>query len=86
MRGFRLLLGAAAVIVAGSLSATALPTDGGRLAGIDADHSSMVTQARSSRSSRRCFNSCIRGKRYRSCQVQDDKSGCCSQRCDRRRR
>ena len=85
MRGFRLLLGAAVVIVAGSLSASALPTDGGRLAGIEADHSSMVTQARSRRSSRRCFNSCVRGKRYRSCQVQDDKSGCCSQRCDRGR-
>jgi hypothetical protein len=45
----------------------------------------MVIQARSRQSSRRCFNSCIRGKRYRSCQVQDDKSGCCSQRCDRGR-
>jgi hypothetical protein len=82
MRGFRLLLGAAVVIVAGSLNASALPTDGGRLAGIEADQSSMVTLARSSR---RCFNSCIRGHRYRSCQVQDDKSGCCSQRCHRRR-
>jgi hypothetical protein len=80
-----MLLAAAAVIAAGSLSASALPTDSGRLAGIEADQASMVTQARSARSSRRCFNRCVRGKRHRICQQQDDKTGCCSQRCDRSR-
>lgn len=83
MTGLRMVLAAAAVIVAGSLSASALPTNGARPAGFEGDQSSLITQTRSSRAARRCFNRCVRGKRHRTCQQQEDKQGCCSQRCGR---
>jgi hypothetical protein len=82
---FRLLLVAAAITAAGALSASALPTDAGRLAGIQADQSSLVIDARSNRSSARCFNRCMKGKR-RSCRPAESRAECCSAACNRRRR
>ena len=78
MTGFRLLLAGAALVVFGSLSASALPAPGGRLV-IEADRMSTVVPARSSRSAR-CFRRCIAGGR-RSCRYADSVEACCSARC-----
>jgi hypothetical protein len=84
MTGFRLLLAAAALVVAGSLGASALPADAGRVAAINAEHSSSVIPVRSRRSAW-CFRRCIAGGRP-SCRYADSIEACCSNRCDRRRR
>lgn len=83
MLRLKLLLAAAAVVLAGSLSASALPVDA-RLAGITADQSSIVTQARSRRSSR-CFRRCLAGGRL-SCRRADSVEGCCRAACSHPRR
>ena len=79
MTGFRLLLAGAVFVVAGAMSASALPAAGGPMAGIAAEHKSTVTPVRSSRSAR-CFRRCIAGGR-RSCRYAESVEACCSARC-----
>ena len=79
MTGFRLLLAGAALLLAGSLGANALPSAGGPLAGMEAAHMSTVTPARSSRSVR-CYRRCLIGGR-RACRYADSVEACCSARC-----
>ena len=83
MKNLRIALAAAALVVFGSFGAQALPASGARQAATGLEVLSPVEQVQGSG---RCFNRCIRGKRYRSCQKQEDKPGCCSQRCSGRRR
>jgi hypothetical protein len=79
MTQFRLLLAGAALVVLGSLSASALPAAGGRLLAIEADHASAVVPVRTKRSAR-CFRRCIAGGR-RACRYADSVEACCSARC-----
>ena len=84
MMRLKVLLAAAVVVMAGALSARALPVDGARLAGVTADQSSIVTQTRSRRSAR-CFRRCVAGGRP-ACRRADSIEACCSAACTPRRR
>jgi hypothetical protein len=79
MRGFWLLLTGAALLVAGSLGASALPAGGGSLAGIEAGLASQVVPAQSRRTLR-CYRRCIVGGR-RACRRADSVEACCRRRC-----
>ena len=79
MRGFRLLLAGAALLVAGSLGADALPATGGPLGGLEASRMSEILPARSTRTTR-CFRRCIAGGRL-SCRRADSVEACCRVRC-----
>jgi hypothetical protein len=78
MRGFRLLLAGAALLVAGSLGADALPA-GGPLAGLDVGRATDIVPVQSRRTAR-CFRRCIVGGRL-SCRRADSVEACCRARC-----
>jgi hypothetical protein len=79
MRGFRLLLAGAALLVAGSLGADALPAGANPLAGLETGHKSEIVPVRTRRSTR-CFRRCVIGGRL-SCRRANSVEACCRRRC-----
>ena len=84
MAGLKLVLAAAALMVAGSLGASALPAGAVQRAVVEAAGPSAAMPVRSRRAAW-CFRRCMAGGRP-SCRRADSVETCCHLRCDRRYR